>query len=115
MEKMKVYPEKGTMMCSYSGSEMRLLKYDHVGWYNGFKFVFGRFVSTSNKKYHLFEVSTRASAATPTDSNSTAILCADFSLKLGAAGGDLGRVIEKYENKHKNKTTFPIWLSTLIG
>ena len=115
MEKMQYERQKGKMTV-YKGCRTPMeFYYDYVGWYDGFKFVFGRFKGDS--QYRLFEVSTLAEAATPMDSRSPDLLVHSFHSKLNEFGGNIGRVVEKYNNdlrKHKTHH-ISIWLSTLIG
>lgn len=115
MEKMQVEPKKGRMTV-YKGCHTPMeFRYDHVGWYDGFKFVFGNYKGDS--KYRLFEVSTMAEAATPMDSRVPELLVSSFYSKLRDCGMSIGRVVEKYNNdlrKHKTHH-ISIWLNTLIG
>ena len=113
MEKMKVEREKGRLIVYEYCRTPRLFIYDHVGWYDGFKFVFGKY--KGDVKYRMFEVSTLAEAATPTESEVPALLVHSFFSKLQESRLSIGRVVEKFHNNPRKTHNVPIWLSTLNG
>lgn len=113
MDTMKVERKKGRMVVYQGCRTPRVFIYDHVGWYEGFKFVFGKY--KDDAKYRMFEVSTLAEAASPTDNAVPALLVHNFFSKLQESRLSIGRVVEKFHNDSRKTHNIPIWLSIQIG